>query len=174
MNAPALGRLNTNRALFGRLPAPCTPAGNPGLRSARPSEHASLKCLLKSSVLSGTPVLGGHCSYAASGGPRRGSVRVTAVFERFTERSIKAVLLAQKEARMFGSAQVSFPSTRMPSADVARSGGKLARVRGKRVPIDRTARSMVAGGSCFPARAIEWFVVAVHLMNGGLPNFLGL
>lgn len=106
MNAPTTGRLNTSPASFGRLPAPWLPVGNSGLRSARPSEHASWKGLSQSSILSGNPVLGGACSYAASSRPRRGSVRVTAVFERFTERSIKAVLLAQKEARMFGSAQV--------------------------------------------------------------------
>lgn len=37
---------------------------------------------------------------------RRGVLQVVAVFERYTERAIKAVMLAQQEAKLLGSAEV--------------------------------------------------------------------
>jgi hypothetical protein len=36
----------------------------------------------------------------------RGSLQVVAVFERYTERAIKAVMLAQQEAKLLGSLEV--------------------------------------------------------------------
>lgn len=37
---------------------------------------------------------------------RRGAVKAQAVFEKFTERSVKAVQIAQQEARQLGAAEV--------------------------------------------------------------------
>ena len=39
-------------------------------------------------------------------GAGRGRLRIRAVFERFTESSIKSVMLAQQESKLFGSPQV--------------------------------------------------------------------
>lgn len=102
-----LGQLSTHRSAFGRLPAPFASAGRAaGSQATSASEHAPFKSLLQSSSLRGNPVLGGSYRHAANASPRRAPVRVNAVFERFTERAIKSVMLAQQEAKMFASAQV--------------------------------------------------------------------
>jgi hypothetical protein len=49
---------------------------------------------------------------------RRGVVAVTAVFERFTERSIKAVMMAQQEAKLMGASEVRQGRLK-PDADTA-------------------------------------------------------
>ncbi|CAG9462159.1 unnamed protein product [Pedinophyceae sp. YPF-701] len=71
--------------------------------SRRGARHAS-----QTAAFSGSAARGALSTRSRAPGrqARRGAVRVTAVFERFTERAIKAMIIAQQETKKLGSVQV--------------------------------------------------------------------
>ena len=70
-------------------------------RRAPALAHASARSL------PGAPARWSPPSAPGRARPSRGSLTVVAVFERFTERAIKAVMLSQAEAKAVAAAEVS-------------------------------------------------------------------
>jgi hypothetical protein len=77
------------------------------LRRARAGPVAPVRCALQPwRVARAAPARGAALAVGPGRVGRRSAVSVRAVFEKFTERSIKSVMLAQQEARQMGATEV--------------------------------------------------------------------
>ena len=131
MKPTTTGQQTAQRPTLGALQSRSQAGLQQGQPRRHPYAHAAFSTSWHSSSLRGNPVLKGSCTNAHRACPRRGSLVISAVFERFTERAIKSVMLAQQEAKMFASSQVQCfcVGTRVPSADGARLTRKLSPIR---------------------------------------------
>lgn len=89
----------------------CTPSCPPrALKRALRSPSMKVSCFLVHSRVTSGPSTSARQLHVMKPWSRGSSVKVQAVFEKFTERSIKSVMIAQQEAKLLGSQEVGHDS----------------------------------------------------------------